>query len=622
MSSNTQLPSGTDSDYTTILNTARSLCEKAIVEAFQNPSPVLLDALPAMGKSSGVIRWAAKTGEPLTVLTARRDLYQEYAGWCKDHGLTYHILPSFHHDCPTASGEYGEEWADRVTEAYEGTDTGGRSIHTHASELFGKELPCEREGACPYCEAHSSETGDIDVLIGHYRHSYVRERIAGRYLAIDEFPEGEYMTTFDANAVTSAVGDYLQQHEDIPFRFAKDIVSCGDLSLVAKAIEWFKDRNPRLRVEQSSELRDGLYPSHPDGARLTYALLACDELENGWERTELPTGEVTARNPSNGELTILRRPDLTASESIVALDGTPTVELWRLVLGDQMESVPVLNDKDKGRYVRDGLGLTIIQTTDDIKPYNSGKWVSRSKDRALFAAIERRESSSPSLITSKKAIEQYEEADALRHIDRIGHYYDIKGMNDFGEIRLGVIAGSPAPGDPQLVLLGALAGESIEWNGERGVKRSYGDFGDRFLHGLRENEVLQAVFRFGREEVDGTRGATVYVHTGALPEWVPVSYQHVNVHQWDTGNRNGMEQVLAAIGSKASGTEWKTSDIVDNPVVELSPRQVRRNLKTLAEYGYIGRKHLGEGIGYRYWNLCAEEAIPYGHVTFGHTTQT
>jgi hypothetical protein len=285
-----------------------------------------------------------------------------------------------------------------------------------------------------------------------------------------------------------------------------------------------------------------------------------------------------------------------------------------MLLGDDMIHRPVLSDEERAQYIRHGLGLKIIQTTTDVKPYNSGTYVTRHNDRAIFEAIRQREGKHPSLISSKRAIEQYEEDGTLLSVDNHAYYYDIKGMNDFEHVRLGIVAGSPEPSSQTLQLWGALAGTSVESNGEKGWDRTYGDFGDRLLLGMRENEVLQAVMRFGRSVKDGERGATVYVHTGALPEWVPVTPAYADVHLWDNGETNGMGQVLAAIGSK---DEWRTPEIANHPVVSISNRQVRRNLKTLRDYGYIDGKNEGPGIGYRWWDIRVIEATPYGQVEFG-----
>lgn len=492
----TQPPLGTESEPGAILNNARSRCAEAISDAFNSPQPVLVDALPAMGKSSGIIRWATQTEQKLTVLTARRSLYDEYTQWCEEHGLTSHTLPSFHYDCSTANGEHGSEWTAKVTDKYQSGLRSGLQIHEEAVSLFGEELPCQQERECPYLTSHSFDPSEYDVLIGHYKHSNVQDRIEGRYVVFDEFPEGDFWTTYSSSEANQAIGDYVGEQDGIPFQYPKEILTCRSRSRRQQAIDWFHERNPQLTVSLDVDREEAIQKVHIDAARLTYVRLTARDLGNGWEHAALPDGHIAAVDP-RGDMTILRPPSLEKATSVVALDGTPTVEMWRLLLGQDLEHRQVLTDAERRQYLRHGLKLRIIQTIDEVKPYNSGAWVTPPSDRLLLAAIGHREGERPSLITSQKAIYQYEAIDALRYVDKSAHYYNIKGMNDFAEVRLGVVIGSPDPGEPRVQRWAALAGKSVESNGEKGRSRSYGEFGDRLLHGMRENEVLQRASQKG-----------------------------------------------------------------------------------------------------------------------------
>jgi hypothetical protein len=314
---------------------------------------------------------------------------------------------------------------------------------------------------------------------------------------------------------------------------------------------------------------------------------------------------------------MLSSPNLSGATSVLALDGTPTVEKWRMILGTQLEHRPVLDRSDRGRYLSDGLGLKIIRTTTDLKPYSSGEYITPSKDGLLFKTIRDIEGRNPSLISSKQANEQYEQAGAMTYVDEYEHYGNLKGSNQFEYVRLGVVAGSVERGSDEIKRWGALAGVVIETNEEKGMARSYGKFGDAILEGMRESEVLQAIMRFGRAEKNGERGATVYVHTPAIPEWVPVKDRLFEAHLWGSGS-GGMGRVLAAIDDCG---EWRTSDVFSHPVVSIGREQVIRNLKTLREYGYIGGE-LKSGHGYRWWDIRASEASPDGHGEFVRSPPT
>ena len=126
---------------------------------------------------------------------------------------------------------------------------------------------------------------------------------------------------------------------------------------------------------------------------------------------------------------------------------------------------------------------------------------------------------------------------------------------------------------------GALDGTSVERVGDgRGMNLDYGEFGNKVLRHMREHEVLQAVLRFGRNR----NPTTVYVHTAALPEWVPVEAEG-EIQRWGKGTREVVEVLEAD-----APDEWKTADVAEQ--VSIGTRQVRNVLNELAEEGYITKE--------------------------------
>lgn len=97
---------------------ARERCKMAVFAAFEDETPILVDALPAMGKSRSVVSYAEESGNPVTILTERHHLYRQFGDWCEKGELTYKRLPSFHHDCPTAAGDHGQKWQAKVVDLY------------------------------------------------------------------------------------------------------------------------------------------------------------------------------------------------------------------------------------------------------------------------------------------------------------------------------------------------------------------------------------------------------------------------------------------------------------------------------------------------------------------------
>ncbi|MDB2260978.1 hypothetical protein PM035_06985 [Halorubrum ezzemoulense] len=155
------------------LKEARSRCEQTIDQALAHDSQYdLIDALPALGKSYGVVKWAANNGTPLTVLTPRRDLHEQNKGWCKEFGLNFYTLPAFHRNCGCMAGDHGSEWKDRVQSLYN-AGVSGRQIHEMARYQFGEELPCMRNGSCAYLSQLGFDPEDYDVLLGNYLHAHM-----------------------------------------------------------------------------------------------------------------------------------------------------------------------------------------------------------------------------------------------------------------------------------------------------------------------------------------------------------------------------------------------------------------------------------------------------------------
>lgn len=281
------------------------------------------------------------------------------------------------------------------------------------------------------------------------------------------------------------------------------------------------------------------------------------------------------------------------ADGIIALDGTPTPDLWQLTVDPRLGHEQVLSDVERADYLTEALGYSTVQTTDAIKTYSSGNYVKPEEDGLLFDKVAEREETEPALISTWDAINQYEQERSLSSIGRHEHYGNLKGMNKFQQERVGIVSGSQHYGDDHVELWGALAGQSIERGEGKGLDLDYGEFGNKILYHTREHEVFQAVLRFGR---DGD-GANVYVHTAALPEWVPVEAEG-SIKQWSKGTRETVEVLESDTSDK-----WRTSDIAEQ--VDISERQVRTNLKKLAELGCVEK--LEEGRGYSW--VVTDETI-------------
>ncbi len=591
---------------------------EAIDTAFTENQRTLIEALPAMGKSHNVVEWAAKSGKPLTVLTSRHGLYDQYSDWAEESELSHLQLPSFHKDCPTMSGEEGEkgEIEQAIGEVYR-TGITGKQIHEHPERYVGEPLPCQQDGRCPYIEKREFDPAEYNVLIGHYLQAHNPNYIEERYVAVDEFPQDSYLFTPSHDTVARAVSSYLEKEEDLPFDNWKEL--------------WRNTENPEAR-EQFEEWKDEASSYDPRETRLSHqnspgyharaplmirAAFNFELLDNQWEYADLGQGRVAVRSPED-DWAFLVPPPFYLAESVIALDGTPTVGMWRLALGGeyiQHEEIPDTYQK-KRQYLRELLGMEIVQTSAGTKPYHSGNHINVESDGALLEAVDNRHEESPSVITTTEAEEAYEEAGVYEFIDESDHYGAVKGMNDYSEKRLGAVIGAPHPNESKTIeRWGALNGEAVgrvedEEGISKGENLDFGSpFGNALYHHFVHNEVLQSVLRFGREEDDdGDRWARVYVHTSCLPKWVHPEYR-VSVKTWS----DGMEEVVETIQEM---DDWPSGGVTNSEIAErtsITARRVRDLMKELSEMGYVTYRRGGRGNAYHWSDICIEEFNRFGH---------
>jgi hypothetical protein len=102
----------------------------------------------------------------------------------------------------------------------------------------------------------------------------------------------------------------------------------------------------------------------------------------------------------------------------------------------------------------------------------------------------------------------------------------------------------------------------------------YGETGNR-IHEHMKRATLQAMFRFGR---DGN-GATVYVDSDVLPDWVPV-HGHGDVTTTCDGLRGTIE-ALEDLDGPAT-----TAEIEEHEAVEIKAWQIRQHIEHLRDRGH------------------------------------
>jgi hypothetical protein len=263
------------------LEMAREKCQQAIEYGFEQSHPVLVDALPAMGKSSGVIRWAKGSGQRLTVLTERHDLYHQYIEWCENHGLSVIRLPSFQHDCPTVSEKQENGRLAEEIETLYRAGIGGKEIHTNLIQFLGHELPCQQDGVCPYISRLEFDPDEVDILVGHYRHARASQHIQNRYVVFDEFPGDSLLETYSSDKISASVTHFLEANEELPFETYTDLIEYRRVSEHrSRSIEWFEE-HPSTWSRAEKPIHSSRDAAHVMGPIFAYALLVLNDLRNG-----------------------------------------------------------------------------------------------------------------------------------------------------------------------------------------------------------------------------------------------------------------------------------------------------------------------------------------------------
>ena len=555
------------------LKDTRDRVRAAMHDAVESGRPTLLDALPGLGKTRAAAELASEVDEPTTYLTHRYENREQVVEWAREAGLRVYSLPVFTRDCETASGEHGDVERDRVMDLYR-RELRGSEIHKWADDP-----PCEHDGGCPYSARWRFDADDYDLLVGHPCHAAVSKVTTGRAVLFDESIQDAFETPLGPERVRRTVNTYLDGRDDLPADDVDDLRALRQTDddradAIAALLDVDGLRDPDAAIGD----RDG----HTDAPAIALTLLAGDDLGNGFDRVDLPEGGVGIYDREDGSITLRQPPDLLRADAVVALDGTPTSRLWEGRLGLSLDRQQVLDDHDRREYLTSVLGLQVVQTTDYIKPYSSGEYVNLDADTALLEEVRQTHGERPPLITSADAERQLvgDDGPAGEHVRDSEHYGNLKGTNRFADRSVGVVLGSPHYGDREIQRLAALEGHAIESNGEYGTEKSYGAVGDEYLHHIRENQVLQAAMRFGRQG----QGATVYVGTACLPEWVPRRTCPGPIRVRSTGEREVVD-ALTELGRASSTAIAEQASI--------SPSTVRKHLRRLADGGDVRKEGAG-----------------------------
>jgi hypothetical protein len=625
-------------DITAVRNHTADLIQSAIDEE----QPVLIEAPPNSGKTTSAIELARHTEKPVTYLAGRIDLYEQAEEWCEEQDdIRYERIPAPHRSCDTFKGN--TEVSPSVVERLYAKGYSGRYIHLR----FPEKTPCGR--SCEYFQAMEridDEIESIDLLIGHHSHCNRQQYVANRVVIIDEFNPDPFLRSFpdeesdviDAPgeivpAFLSAVAETDEQFPSASYQDVTDLLQNRDGPTEwTAAIEWFREHKANRFEAQHSEYVEPTLERYNDAHAyapfLTFSLLCMERIGPGIELAPPPDGHLDEiwqdaglgpatkclRDRNTGAMYTLEPPDLSSAAQVIGLDGTPTVELWNLLFAPEsgFKHDQVIRRDDFTTYLRSAMNMSLIQIGDGWHPYAGGNL--SDLDAVRFAAVQAIEDERFALVSTKKALETYDNAglldtfvsqtspqDSEENSNRVSrehqalHYATVKSSNAFEDESVGVVAGMPHPGDDVIRIWSGFCGDSVEIteddNPTKG--RSFGDFGDKIYNHFAHNQVVQAILRFGRDEsVYENEGATVYISTYALPEWFDVDKEY-NVQSRDIESAVLAKLVEIYHAEDRAERAFRTIRQIyeqideDEKFPDPSQRGVREALERLASKEYI-----------------------------------
>jgi len=285
---------------------------------------------------------------------------------------------------------------------------------------------------------------------------------------------------------------------------------------------------------------------------------------------------------------------------VVGLDATGRERLWEHAIGCEVEARDIHDTARKRRaFLRDVLNLQVVQTTPHIKTY-SGSPTSKNFDGDValvqqigeeFAATQLRQdtltaTTKPGVITTKK-VEQEIESRITEDIADIDHYGNVTGSNALGELNLGAVLGCRHFGDAVVEKWAALAGESVERVGHGGDLNYGSTTANTFLKHMREDQTLQAILRFGRDQ----EGAVVFAHTAALAKSLPVVGEGGVIKAFSKSKKE-----VAHAAKQFRGHEFSGTDVFEDEDVTCSRRSVQRALNELDAAGYLDKRETKNGV--------------------------
>lgn len=572
-----------------------------INEAISAERSVLLESLPATGKTTKAVELINEYDDRLfTYLTKRSDLYGQAKDIAESNGLDPTIMPALFPDekvsdrihCPSFD-ENSVHYNSEAVDLY-GHNIGAVELH----DIL--ELTCRDN--CEYYEFWTNfDPEEHRVLIGHYTHAYKLRVTRNRTVFVDEFPGFAFEQSYGKEQITR----FLQSIDEISLNSWDNLIETRDKD--DEIARWIAENDitidPRTLLETDTGhpysvitpflvWAIGESVPHGNGMGLpwinlerseTIPIAYCDR-EFKHNRRVVINHETV--NSDQDEIHVLTQPDFSEANGVIGLDGTPTRELWELSLGEELEHWKTVDSADEKNYhLKERLGIEIRQVSDAIRPYSSGMYSNQNFDEAVIYGIEAKHGNKPAVVIPEKTRSQYEQSGVLDRTTDSINFAEVPSYNGFKGMELGFIPGSLHPGDHVLKRWAAYSGELIEGDG-KGLEKTYGEFGDKIYRHFVHNQVLQAIFRFGRGEC----GSIVYLGTSATPDWVGIDVKS-NVKLFKSENKREIADYL-----REREVGRTVADI--GKCLNVSESTIRRTLKDFEDVGYVEKEWDG---GHNVW---------------------
>jgi hypothetical protein len=535
----------------------------------------LVDALMSLGKTHAAAHVVSRTGRKATVFTRLWDTREQIMKEAVENtGLSedeVKILPSMNMHCE--SMQEGARHRELIEELQNNGAT-AKDIH----ESLHLSIECQNEEApCTYTQMCDFDVDDIKLIIGHPSHAYVESYKKGRVVLIDEDAAAAYEQVISSGAAESAITN-LAAHDMmdgvIDFEKKSEIY---DMSPVDK-VELIEDLKKFDLYD--SQLALSHQGGRADSVMLLLHLLDYDRLDKSRiRRTGFEDGATVVSDFNDeGDFSIRRSADFSMTSCVIALDGTPTHEMWENRLGTDLEHIRFMDDDEREHYITEILGYNIYQTSDSRKPYGSGKYCDPKEVFTLIESIHRKHGRKTAVITSKNARDKIQDNHNVleQHSDNYDLYFNnLRSKNDLKNHDLLAVIGSPSTGHSEVERLAAHDGFDVKITG-RGDNKDFGKHGYRYFQHIAHNEIAQAIFRAGRGE--DITASYIYVHSNCIPDWVPVENVASRIR-----NRTPQEHHTIRAMMELEAADTATVD----EHVDHTRSTTMRHLDNLAADGYL-----------------------------------